>query len=402
MTSPRIRIFQVALTMYALVGLVESALILVYPRWLFEHWREVNTAILKGGSTSWARWEAAAPRMLELYLSSALCALALGLALTLAWRASHRPEARILAVFLSCLFIPGTLLSAAGVSVHTQLLLHAVGGWTAVACFVRFASLFPAPVTEETLQEAVRGRAERRGKKPAAVGRIRRALLRPGLVWGSAAAGAAVMVAARMGGSMAVEVVISIGLLCGVLTGVGYLRSSYEVSNPAGRRRILWVVQGFYSALWVLGMGVLAAAVISARAGYAQGAAGTTSDLVVPYAAMAVQILASIAAMGVIVAGLGVALLYDGALDPALALKRTTVYGIVAVSGALLFGIVENVASSVLADALGLSEGMGAAVAGAAVALAFNPLRNWITRAVERRVAAAPEPEPEGGEPALA
>jgi hypothetical protein len=390
MTSLRIRIFQVALTIYALVGIVESAMILVYPRWLLDHWREVNSAILTGGSTSWARWEAASPRMLELYLSAALCALALGLALTLAWRAAHRPEARVLAVFLSCLFVPGAALSAAGLTVNGQLLLHAVGSWVAVACFLRFASLFPGPVTEATLQEAARGRAEQRGKKPASVGRIRRALLRPGLVWGSAAAGAAVMVAARMAGSMAVEVAISIGLLCGVVTGVGYLRSSYQVSNPAGRRRILWVVQGFYGALWMLGLGMLASVAISAKAGFAQGAAGVTTDLVVPYAAMAVQILGSIAAMGVIVAGLGVALLYDGALDPALALKRTTVYGIFAVAGALLFGVVENVASSFLADVLQLSEGLGAAVAGAAVALAFRPLTQWITGVVERRITAAP------------
>ena len=392
MTSLRIRLFQVALTLYAVVGLVESALVLVYPRWLLEHWREISTATLQAGSTSWSRWEAAAPRMLELYLSSALCALSLGLALTLAWRAAHRPEARVLAVFLSCMFIPGAALSAAGLSIPAQLLLHGAASWVAVACFVRFATLFPRPVTEATLHGAARSRAERRGKKPPAVGRVRRALLRPEVVWGGAAAGAAVSLAARVGGILAVEVAVSVGLLWGVLTGVGYLRSSYELSDAGGRRHILWVVQGFYAALWVAGMGALASGVISAKAGFAQGAAGNTTDLVVPYAAMAAQVLASIAAMGLIVVCLGVALLYDGALDPALALKRTTVYGVLAVTGALLFGVVENVASSLLAGALNLSEGLGAAVAGAVVALAFGPLKQWITSVVERRIVAGPEP----------
>ncbi|HEX8362357.1 MAG TPA: hypothetical protein VF613_19720 [Longimicrobium sp.] len=390
MTSLRIRIFQVALTLYAVVGLVESALILVYPRAILDHWRQFSTAALEAGSTSWSRWEAAAPRMLELYLSSALCALSLGLALTLAWRAAHRPEARALAVFLSSLFIPGTALSAAGVSISAQLLLHGAAMWVAVACFLRFATLFPRPVTAATLQDAARSRAERRGKKPPAVGRIRRALVRPAVVWGSAAAGAAMSLAARLGGMLAVEVVVSVGLVWGVLTGVGYLRSSYQVSDAAGRRHILWVVQGFYGALWVAGIGILASAVISAKAGYVQGAAGVTTGLVVPYTAMAAQILASIAAMGVIVAGLGVALLYDGAVDPALALKRTTVYGVLAVAGALLFGVVENVASSFLAGVLNLSEGLGAAVAGAVVALAFGPLKQWITGVVERRIVEAP------------
>ncbi|HEX8832163.1 MAG TPA: hypothetical protein VF705_13400 [Longimicrobium sp.] len=392
MTSLRTRIFQVALTLYAVVGLVESALVLVYPRRILDHWRELGTATLEAGSTSWSRWEAASPRMLELYLSSALCTLALGLALTLVWRAAHRPEARVLAVFLSVLFIPGTALSAAGVSIHAQLLLHGAAAWVAVACFVRFATLFPRPVTAATLQDAARSRAERRGKEARALGPVRRALLRPEVVWGGAAAGAAVSLAARTGGMLAAEVFISIGLVWGVLTGVGYLRGSYEVSDAAGRRHILWVVQGFYGALWVAGIGILASVVISAKAGFAQGSAGVTTALVVPYAAMAAQILGSIAAMGVIVVGLGVALLYDGALDPALALKRTTVYGTLAVTGALLFGVVENVASSFLAGVLNLSEGLGAAVAGAVVALAFGPLKQWITGVVERRIVAAPEP----------
>ncbi|HLM69606.1 MAG TPA: hypothetical protein VK358_18835, partial [Longimicrobium sp.] len=77
---------------------------------------------------------------------------------------------------------------------------------------------------------------------------------------------------------------------------------------------------------------------------------------------------------------------FQGALDPRLALKRTTVYAMLAVSGALLFAVVENLASSFIADVLHLSEGFGAAIAGGVVALGFNPVRDWLTRRVENRL----------------
>ena len=401
MTSLRTRFFQAALTLVALAGAFESLLVLFRPRLILDHWIRLQVATAGAVSRPGLKLEAPAPGMIDLYASSAICLVAVTLMMLLVWRSVQRPEARILAVFLACMFTPGVVLSALGVSIGAQVIMQSAAAWLAIACFVRFAALFPRPVTAETIRESDAIKARRKGKEPGVAPSFRPAFLRPGLVWGGAAAGAGFGIAARLTGQVAVDAVSSIAMAVWLVVGLGLMRSSYRVADPAGRRRMLWVVQGFYAAAWVSVLAAIPASIISAQAGYAYGA-GSVDNVVIPHAAIAIQSLAAIISTGLVVLGLGVALLYDGALDPALALRRTTVYGIVAVSGALLFGIVENVASSVLADALGLSEGMGAAVAGAAVALAFNPLRNWITRAVERRVAAAPEPEPEGGEPALA
>ncbi len=401
MTSLRTRFFQLALTLVALAGAFESLLVLFRPRLVAEHWHELHTATIHASAPPGLRWEAAAPSLPETYASSAICILALTLMMMLVWRCARRPEARILAVLLACMFTPGVVLSAIGVSIGAQVLLRSVVAWLAVACFVRFAALFPRPVTFETIRDAAASKARGKGKEPGPAPSFRPLFLRPGLVWGGAAFGAATALVARTWGPSPLDAVSSLAMAVWLVGGLGLLRSSYRVADAAGRRRVLWAVQGFYAAAWVSVLAAIPMGVIATRAGAAYGA-GSANDVVIPYAAVALQSIAGIVSLGLVVAGLGVALLYDGALDPALALKRTTVYGIVAVSGALLFGIVENVASSLLASALNLSDGMGAAVAGAAVALAFNPLRNWITRAVERRVSAAPADEAERVEPALA
>lgn len=401
MTSLRTRFFQLALTLVALAGAIESLLVLFRPKLLLEHWSQLQVATADAVSRPGLKLEAPTPGMIDLYASSAICLLAVTLIMLLVWRSVQRPEARILAVFLACMFTPGVVLSTIGMSIGAQVMLQSAAAWLAVACFVRFAALFPRPVTYETFRESDVIKARRKGKEAEGEPWFRPAFLRPALVWGGAAVGAGFGLAARLTGQVAVDAVSTIMMTVWLVAGLGMMRASYRVADPAGRRRMLWAVQGFYAAAWVSVLAAIPASILSAQAGYAYGA-GSSKDVVIPYAAVALQSIAGIVAIGLVVAGLGVALLYEGALDPALALKRTTVYGIVAVSGALLFGIVENVASSLLASALNLSEGMGAAVAGAAVALAFNPLRNWITRAVERRVSAAPADEPERVEPALA
>ena len=400
MTSLRTRFFQAALTLVALAGAFESLLVLFRPRLILDHWIRLQVATAGAVSRPGLKLEAPAPGMIDLYASSAICLVAVTLMMLLVWRSVQRPEARILAVFLACMFTPGVVLSALGVSIGAQVIMQSAAAWLAIACFVRFAALFPRPVTAETIRESDAIKARRKGKEPGVAPSFRPAFLRPGLVWGGAAVGAGFALAPALAGR-AGATLASIAMGVWLVAGLGLMRSSYRVADPAGRRRMLWAVQGFYAAAWVSVLAMIPLIVVSAKTGAAVGS-GSASGVVIPQAIIAVQTIAGIVSIGLVVLGLGVALLYDGAVDPALALKRTTVYGIVAVSGALLFGIVENVASSVLADALNLSEGMGAAVAGAAVALAFNPLRSWITRAVERRVSAPPVDEPESLEPALA
>ena len=154
MDTLRTRLLRIAVTLVACVGVAEAALVLVRPAEMLEHWRQLTGAALESSSTSVYRFEASAPGMLEVYLSAGLSVLSLSLATLLAWRAAHRPEARVLSVFLASLFVPGVLLSWAGVSVQAQGVIHAGLTWVAGACFLRFATLFPHPVTPALLLRA--------------------------------------------------------------------------------------------------------------------------------------------------------------------------------------------------------------------------------------------------------
>jgi class 3 adenylate cyclase len=87
-----------------------------------------------------------------------------------------------------------------------------------------------------------------------------------------------------------------------------------------------------------------------------------------------------------LVCSLWASILQRGSFDPGLALRRTTAYSIVAVLLTTLFVALEGVASASVVSGLGLSPSGGALVAGSAVALAFNPIRNRVEKGVERLV----------------
>ena len=73
------------------------------------------------------------------------------------------------------------------------------------------------------------------------------------------------------------------------------------------------------------------------------------------------------------------AVFFDGAVDPGLAIKRTTIYG--ALAGALLFGfgVLENALEDVVLARIGLPPGSGTWLAGGTMAVAFKPLHAFLS-----------------------
>jgi len=73
------------------------------------------------------------------------------------------------------------------------------------------------------------------------------------------------------------------------------------------------------------------------------------------------------------------AVFFDGAVDPGLAIKKTTIYGVLA--GALLFGfgVLENALEDVVLTRIGLPPGSGTWLAGGTMAVAFKPLHSFLS-----------------------
>lgn len=400
MHALRFRLTRAALAVFALACAAQSLLIFIAPRVVMEHRQRINelTAAMNG-----MKLDTTAAPLGELYLESTVCLAAASLALALVWRASERPAARVLALFLCTTFFPGLVFARAGVPYEWVMVLMSATMWLSMAAFLRFAALFPHPLTHADLEHADRLRAARRGRAPRPVSRARRLLLDPRFVWGGAAAMALfamVTAATHRTGIQALALPI---LVWAIVRAVGLLRSSLAVADEAGRRSILWVVQGFYAMLW-LGVFVVVSLIWGMWSGYRHAAAGgSMADFQMPYALLMVANVGQSLAVFFVVACLAVAIFFYGALDPRLALRSTTVYAALGVAGALLFAVVENIVSGVMVDSLRLSDGVGGPVAGGIVALATSPLRDAISRAVERRFATrAAAPESVGMAPALA
>jgi len=73
------------------------------------------------------------------------------------------------------------------------------------------------------------------------------------------------------------------------------------------------------------------------------------------------------------------AVFFDGAVDPGLAIKKTTIYG--ALAGALLFGFgaLENALEDLVLARIGLPPGSGTWLAGGTMAVAFKPLHAFLS-----------------------
>jgi hypothetical protein len=88
-----------------------------------------------------------------------------------------------------------------------------------------------------------------------------------------------------------------------------------------------------------------------------------------------------------------VGVLYSGAIDTALVLQKSTIYGALGAIAVVTFAGIENALSNLLEQRLGLPGIFGAMVAGGLVTAALIPLRNLLMKRVHRRATGADESE---------
>lgn len=302
--------------------------------------------------------------------------------------------------------------------------------WMAGAAFVRFAAVFPRPLTREALVASVGmdAAARRRvaatgpagqwsvlavlerlartvergfarvipyGRLPVAfqrdfaprgsvelAGRLAVFSERPALPWLIALAVGLPL--ALLGAGTGVRVVADYVLLMAVAMWTQFaLVAAYHTSAPEDRRRMLWVVEGS-----LLGgvLPILVWVLLAFLPGH-----DFTAGLVVPAELAEKGSRFRILMAGwmmpaglVFTAGVVMAVFYDGALDPRLALRKTTLYGLVGIALVFLFGIVETVASDLVLAPMGMDTGVGSWIAGGAAAFAFGPLQEALKGKVDR------------------
>lgn len=337
------------------------------------------------------------------YGLSALTALtACALAGLLLWKASDRPDGRALTLFLGFLAVFwGSVfrfmqVSAGGDAINVEvsygsgwLSQSALGSFLlASAAFLRFSGVFPRPL-EGRLGPPRLGRF-RVGRW---LRRVRVAFLSPWAVWGSAVlvylvqrfAPAALDWLSDPGATSpeAVPTAALLGFLIAILLLAGYavlamamgarnLRDGYRLAGPEERRRVLWVVAGFSGAWWLVlaAVGLIA---VSAAMGEGLDVLGVAAPIALVFAPL------------VAVIGAAIGVLYAGAIDPALALERSTVYGALGVTGIISFTALENALSELVEQWVRLPGFVGTMVAGGVVAAVLVPFRGVLRRWVGSR-----------------
>lgn len=329
----------------------------------------------------------------------AACALAVPLVI----KADQLEEARTLALFLAFLslfwaavfsffyFLPstepdqlnfGASFGGRGASawVYTWCVL-------AIVSFLRFSALFPRRLT---------ARGFRAGHPFTWLGTIQRISLHPSVVWGFGAVLIFVMAAPSIGnpyprgsepwtrGAPPVDITwharwilavlrMVLGYLLvplGMITiGVLNLLSGLLTSTGDERRRSMWIFAGFSTALWMVLVSIPLAFV-----------GGET----LPEWLTALAFPGIFLAPAVIVACLAVAIFYRGDLDPALMVRRSTVYGLSAVAFVGLYAAGESLLSDFLVGRLGLPGPTGSALIAGLSTMLVLPLRRRLRGAVDR------------------
>jgi len=328
-------------------------------------------------------------------VSAGTALLACALALLLLWKAADRADARALTLFLGFLSLFwGSLfrfMSVAGENNSISVMITYGGGLAsqsalialllAGAAFLRFAALFPRPLTPGRLPPA---------RRPLWLRRMREATLRPLPVW----AAAAIVIAAELWLIDLVALFIPDGvdtqtwmplraalwtwigmyiacLVAAVLVGLRNLRTSYRVATPEERSRMQWLLSGFNVAGWMVvgAFGIIILIVTTDVSASALGAAVPLALVLAPL------VLVLCAAVGI---------LYSGAIDPALVLQKSTIYGALGAVAVVTFAGIENALSNLIEERLGLPGFLGAMVAGGLVTGALIPFRKLLLRRVNR------------------
>ena len=297
------------------------------------------------------------------------------LALAMSWRQPSHPAAPSLALFLTLGALSYGLLSAPAVPESSSF--HIFGerlrmgtglsaSILAMTALARFSVNFP-----RALQPDDRYRIERiRARSLTA-----RLYLFPWVAWEVGLLTALALVLAAVAG-VTEQLLSLIPLLPAsvILLEMSpqYVRLGYRLSEGENRQRALWVVEGFILAPIVWGFGLLLMLVQYPL----------DMDLKVMW-----TLSPALAAL-VFVACLAIGIFGFGALDPALAIRRTVIYGALGIMAVFLFAIIEELISGPIVTRLGLPGTLGSAIAAGVVAIAFTALRSVSIRIARRFVPA--------------
>jgi hypothetical protein len=270
---------------------------------------------------------------------------ATGLGAVILLKAPPRPELSLVAVCMALLGSPlidsgaGEALLAAGVSRRVVDAVLSLGFFMAMAATYRISRTFPFPLPARRWSQS--------GPWLAALA-----------VWGAVSAGV-LPLTPRVG--MAVTLGVA------GLSLVNLLRM-YRSADADGRRRVLWLAQGMLAFTVVAALQV--ALVFLVRT--------TPLRIPIPGWEYWLRLVALVAGL----AFLGVAVLYRGVLDPALAIRSTALYGFAGVAMVFVFTAVEDLTSSWLTERLGLSDNAGSWLAGGVVALLVGSLHERLGRMI--------------------
>jgi hypothetical protein len=310
------------------------------------------------------------------------------LALALAWRNWHRDDARALATFLA---LTAFVLSGDGLWGVMQLagapewlrnvmdLSIPVCALAGMAAMLRFSCSFPRPLVAAELPEGgsragrMLAAARRRSLDADAVRRVAVASILGLILVPESIRIASAQAGHPLPNFVVLKYVVFAMLLSSMAVSALNLRAGYRGADAEGRRRIFWILEGFLLATGI--------ALFASLLKVLQDATGFVPPVRFWYG------LSMMAAFLALLACVAVAMFYAGALDPALAIRRTAVAGVVGLTMVVMFATLEQVLQGYVGQWLGLSDRAGGILTGVGVGLTFEPLRARTSAFVERVLA---------------
>ena len=300
-------------------------------------------------------------------------------------------EARLLALFVSLLclseiaFFNSQFRSDRDLAYQIQVALHLL----AASAFYQFSAHYSRGLQpgayDEKFRDVGRLRTVMRSPLTLYVGRLRTVMRSPVTLWGLAAVVAGTLLAFDPDGNWILLPALMAMMMVLILIwrGIRYLRSAYRTASKSDRRRIAWLVHGMVLAFWAV---LLVYVLPEFYEGWAAVHDGE-GLAVIPGPTLAGIVrrdVGTLIPVFLIVGSVAVSVFYSGAIDPELVLKRTTVYGALAVMFLFVFAGIEGLVSELVERSLGLPGLFGSALVGGFLALVIVPLRKRFSRLADR------------------
>lgn len=302
-------------------------------------------------------------------------------------------EARLLGLFVSLLclseiaFFNSQFRSDWGLADQIQVALHLL----AASAFYQFSAHYSRGLQpgayDEKFRDVGRHRTVMRSPLTLYVGRLRTVMRSPVTLWSLAAVVAGTVLAFEPDGNwfLLPALMAVMMLLILIWRGIRYLRSAYRTASRSDRRRIAWLVHGMVLAFWAVLLVYVLPEFYAGWAGVHDGEGWARAAIPGPkLAGIVLRDVGTLIPVFLIVGSVAVSVFYSGAIDPELVLKRTTVYGALAVMFLFVFAGIEGLVSELVERSLGLPGLFGSALVGGFLALVILPLRKRFSRLVDR------------------